>query len=247
MIVSATLIPAETINKYNRKPLEYLEMSTPAIGTQVQLVFRTQFLTFTAELFNKALKEKNYLEVRGQLPNPQNPQAPPIPIQTFSKGNITVFLPLTQAGSPNAVVFEILNNINLEPMYKEEVKAILVALNIFPDIVSDATFNCTTRTKAKTKPLDRLTSMIDQTFLERLSESFAKKLRVCSIRLATTLPLEREGGFQVVVEPLATNPEKEYYLNIAYRTTKMDEFDKFISEFGSDMIQRIMEETKKNV
>jgi len=240
-------ILAETKNKYNRKPIEYLEMATPAIGTQVQLVFRTQFLTFTAELFSKALKEKKYLEVRGQIPNPQNPQAPPIPIQTFSKGNVTVFLPLTQSLSPNAIVFEILNTINLEPMYKEEVKSILTALNIFPDIVSDASFNCTTRTKAKTRPLDRLTSMIDQIFLERISKNFAKKLQVCSIRLATAFPLEREGGFQVVVEPLATNPEKEYYLNIAYKTTKMNEFDKFISEFGSDMIQRIMEETTKNV
>jgi len=221
-------------------------MSTPAIGTQIQLVFRTQFLTFTAELFSKALKEKNYLEVRGQIPNPRSPQAPPIPIQTFSKGNVNVFLLPTQAQSP-AVVFEILNTINLESMYKEEVKAILFALNIFPDIVSDASFNCATRTKAQTKPLDRLTSMVDQTFLNRISKNFAKKLKVFSIRLVSAFPLEREGSFQVTVEPLATTPETEYYLNIAYRTTKMDEFDKFINDFGSDMIQRIMEETKKNV
>lgn len=227
--------------------MEDAEMSALAIGTQVQLVFRTQFLTFTAELFNKVLKEKKYLEVRGQLPNPQIPQGPPISIQTFSKGDVTVLLPPIQPPQPNAIVFQILNTLNLESMYKEEVKTILVALNVFPDIVSDATLSCTTRVKAKTKPLDRLTSVVNQTFLGRISKNFTAELKAYSIRLATTFPLKEEGGVQVIVEPLATNPEKEYYLNISYRTAKMNEFDRFISEFGSDMIQRIIEETEKNV
>ena len=218
-------------------------MSTPAIGTQIQLVFRTQFLTFTAEQFSKALKEKNYLEVRGQIPNPLNPQAPPISIQTFSKGEITVLLPPIPPRTPNQIVFQILNTINLEPKYKEEVKPILIALSMFPDIVSDATFNCNTRRRTKTKPLDKLTSMVDRDFLDRTSKNFATDLRVFSIRLASAFPLEREGGCQVIIEPLTTNPEGEYYLNITYRTTKMNDFEKFISEFGSDMIQRIIEET----
>lgn len=224
-----------------------LKMSTLAIGTQVQLVFRTQFLTFTAELFSKVLKEKEYLEVRGQIPNPTNPQAPPISIQTFSKGDVTVFLPPVQPPNVNAIVFQILNTRNLESLYKKEMKKILLALNMFPDIVSDASLTCTTRMKAKTKPLDRLTSIVNQDFLDRISKNFGTKLKAYSVRLATTFPLDREGGFQVIVEPLVSNPEKEYYLNISYRTTKMNDFDKFISIFGSDMIQRIIEESEKNV
>lgn len=220
-------------------------MSALPIGSQVQLVFRTQFLTFTAELFSKVLKEKEYLEVRGQVPNPHNPQAPPISIQTFSKEDVTIFLPPTQPPSPIPIVFQMLNTVNVEPRYKE-VNAILLALNIFPDVVSDASFSCTTRTKAKTKPLDRLSSIIDQNFLDRIRKNVSTKLRLASVRLVTDFPLEKEG-FQVVIEPLATNPEKEYFLSISYRTTKKSEFDKFVSEFGSDMIQRIIEETEKNV
>jgi len=217
-------------------------MSTLAIGTQVQLVFQTQFLTFTADLFSKALKEREYLEVRGQMPNPQNPQAP-IPIQTFSKGDITVFLPPTQPPNPNAIIFQVLNTVNLGTIYNKEVKEILLRINIYPEIVSDAIFNCITKMEAKAKPLDRLTSMVDRTFIERISNNLGTKMKVSSIRFTTTFPPERVGGFQVVVEPLVSNPEKNYYLNISFKTTRMNEFDKFISEFGSDMIHRIMEET----
>lgn len=221
-------------------------MSTLAIGTQVQLIFRTQFLTFTSDQFSKALTDKEYREARDQIPNPQNPQAP-ILIQTFSKGDVTVFLPPTPSPNPNPIVFQILNTVNLEPKYKEAWE-ILHALNIFPEIVSDASFSCTTRIRAKTKPLDRLTSLVNQAFLDRVSKNFSTKLNVASIRLSSVFPLQqREGGCIVIIEPLASNPESFYFLNISYKTTKMDEFDRFISEFGSDMVQRIIEETEENV
>ena len=222
-----------------------VEMSTLAIGTQVQLVFQTQFLTFTPDQFSKALTERKYLEVRTQIANPLNPQAP-ISVQSFSKENVTVLLPPPIPPNPNPIVFQILNTINLEQKYKE-VKDILIALNIFPEIISNSSFRCTTRTQSKTNPQDRLTSLVDSTFLKKISKNLSTNLKVFSIRFVTVFPLEREGGCQVIIEPLATNPNKEYYLEIIYVTTKINEFDRFISEFGSDMIQRIMEETEKNV
>jgi hypothetical protein len=219
------------------------QMSAFAIGTQVQLLFQTQFLTFTPDQFGKALKDRSFLEVRSQMPNPANPQMP-ISIQSFSKDNMTVMLlPPNPPDQSPIVLFQVLNTINLEQKYKE-IKEILVSLNIYPEIIASSRFKCTTRTKAKTNPKDRLTSLVEPTFLKKMSENLSKELKVFSIRFASDIPLGREGGCQVIIEPLATNPNAEYYVEISYIALDIGEFDKFISEFGSDMIKRIMEENK---
>jgi len=226
--------------------IEPVEMSSLAIGSQVQLVFRTQFLTFTADQFSKALKGTGYLEMRSQIANPQGTQAPPILMQSFSKGDVTVFLPPVQPPNLPIIIFQILNTVNLESKY-EEVKKIRLALNIYPEIISNASFKCTTRRKAKTSPLVSLTSMVDTKYIENISKNLNTELKVASLRFVTSYPLKQEGGCQVIIEPLATSAENEYYLEISYITTKMNQFDEFIDEFGSDMIQRIIEETERNV
>jgi hypothetical protein len=218
-----------------------LKMSTLAIGTQVELVFRTQFITFTPEQFDRALKSKNYIEVRQQV---LDPQGRPVSLQAFSKGDTTVFLPPVSPPAP--VVFRIINTVNLESRYKE-VKEMLIAMNIYPNIVSSASFTCTTRTKAKSKPLERLTSIVNKNFVTRISKNLEAPIKVSSIKLSTSFPMKQEGGYEILIEPLMTNPEEEYYVSIVYTTHKMDDFEKFISQFGSDLIQRIIEEETKNV
>jgi hypothetical protein len=219
-----------------------LKMSALAIGTQVELVFRSQFVTFTAEQFDRALKSKNYIEVRQQT---SDPQGRPISLQAFSKGDTTVFLPPVSAPAP--VVFRIINTVNLELRYKE-VKEMLISMNMYPNIVSSASFTCTTKTKASTsKPLDRLTSIVDRKFVTRISKNLEAPVKVSTIKLTTSFPMKQEGGCEILIEPLMTNPEEEYYLSIVYTTHKMEDFDKFISQFGSDLIQKIIEEETKNV
>jgi hypothetical protein len=219
-----------------------LKLSSFAIGTQVELVFHTQFVTFTAEQFDRALKSKNYIEVRQQV---LDPQGRPVSLQAFSKGDTTVFLPPVSPPAP--VVFRIINTVNLESRYKE-VKEMLIAMNIYPNIVSLASFTCTTRTKAKSKPLERLTSLVNKTFVAKISKNLEATMKVSSIRLGTSFPMKQEVGYEISIEPLMTNAEEEYFISIVYTTHKMDDFDKLISQFGSDLIQRIIEEeTTKNV
>jgi hypothetical protein len=217
-------------------------MSIPAIGTQVELVFQTQFVTFTPEQFMRALKDRNYMEIRGQI---ADSHGQPISIQTFSKGDTTVFLP--SASLPSPIVFRIINTVSLESRYKE-VNDLLVAMNIYPNIISTASFTCMTKAKAKTHPVDKLTSIVDKTFVDRISKNLGTEMKVISVRLGTSFPMKQEGGYEVTIEPLMTNAEEEYFVSIVFRTHKMDEFSKFIDQFGSNMIQKIIEmETTENV
>lgn len=212
-----------------------------SVGSHVQLVFRTKFPTFTPDQFGKALKERAYSMVQGQVANPQNPQAPPIAVQLYSKGNINVFL-LQQL---NQIVFEVLNTVNLQPVY-EEIKKLLFSLNIVSDAILITILNCSTRAKTKTEPQKNLTSLVNRGFLEGITKNLGEKLGVFSIRLATTFPLTKEG-LQIVLEPLGTSPKNEYYLNITYRTPDMNKLNEFVERFGEDLINEIIGEVEKNV
>lgn len=211
-----------------------------AIGSNIQMVFQTKFPTFTPDQFGKALKDKNYIVVQSQITNPQNPQAPPIPIQIFSKENVNVFL----IQNKNEVVFQVLNTVNLETIY-QEISRILVSLNVLADIVLSIRFNFQTKSKATTPPQENLTSLVKHEFLEGIKKSLGKNLQVYTIRLATEFPLGKEG-MQVVLEPLAANPKDDYYLNITYQTTDLNDFNGFVLSFGEEMIQKIIDEVEKN-
>jgi hypothetical protein len=211
-----------------------------SIGSNIQIVFQTKFPTFTPDQFGKALKDKKYMVVQSQISDPQNPQAPPIAIQVFSKDNVNVFL----VQNRNEIVFQVLNTVNLEKIYPE-ISRILISLNVLSDIILGIRFNFTTKSKAKTPPRDNLTSLVKKEFLEGITKSLGKKLEVFTIRLATEFPLGQEG-MQVVLEPLATSPKDEYYLNIAYQTKDLNGFNRFVRKFGEEMIQKIITEVEIN-
>lgn len=232
----------ETIEIYGKYHIESIEMSkyTRSIGSQIQLIFRAKFATFTPDQFRKALKDEHYIEVRQAMPNPQNPQAQPVIVHMFSKENVNVFL----SPIPNTIIFQVLNVVNLKETYKEITK-ILVSLNIYPEIISRAILNCNTRSKAKTQPQKNLTSLVQKDFLEEISKDLGRKLEVSSIRLSTAFPLGTEG-LQVLLEPLGTSPKDEYYLNIIYQTPDKKKFDAFVNKFGDNIIQEIIEEVEKS-
>lgn len=207
------------------------------IGSQVQLIFQTRFPTFTADQFGRALKDKNYVISQAQIALPQNPNAPVI-ANVFSKGNMNVFI------SPNAnqIFFQLLNTIDPQKMLQDEIMPILLSLNIVDDAIFSISFTCTTTVNAVSEePGNALTSLVKEGFLKEMSSILAMKLGVTSIRLATSFPLEAEGGLQIVVEPLGTSPKKKYYLSIAYITANEKEFTKFINSFGEKMIFDVIE------
>ncbi len=210
-----------------------------AVGTQIQLMFQTKFPTFTPEQFSRAMTEREFILVRGKVPNPENPQGPLETVQLFSKGNVNVYL----GGGLNQVHFQILNMLNLNDVYID-VKKILLDLNVISNVISNIGFLCVTTCLSPTKPQDNLTALMNSSFLESMSRALGVEVGISSIRLATTFPLEK-NGVQMLIEPLGTSPEDHFYLNIIYRSSNMDIFNVFIEQFGRTMIQEIIEEVCK--
>lgn len=205
-----------------------------AIGTQVLLVFQTKFPTFTHDQFSNALKERKFSVAPAQIPNLQDPKLGFRSVHLFSKGNVSIFLDLSQ----HRINFQILNMVDLSEIY-EDIKSILLALNVTSNIVSNIVFNCTTSIRTDVKPQEKLTTLVDSKLLKTITDGLGVGFDVISIRLATEFPLGREGS-QIIIEPLGSFPDDHYYLNFLYQTTDMNKFNEFISDFGKDTIQMIL-------
>lgn len=214
-------------------------MSLSAIGTNIEFRFNMKFPTFTPDQYKQNLVERKFTLAQRSIQNPQNPQGPPIIVPIFSKGNMNVIL----GQNMQQIHFQIFNTINLTDVYKD-IKDISVSLSIFDEIIQNAGFNCLSRTKAKNKPQSTLTELTNSNFLNSLEKCFGQKLDVVSLKLATIFPLGMEG-LQVIIEPLATSPNDEYFLNIIYQTNDIKQFDNFIQRFGEKMIQEIADIIEK--
>lgn len=214
--------------------------STSAIGSQVRILYQTNFPTFTPDQVNKILTEKDYISGQSQITNPQDPQIPPRIVPMFSKDNVSIFInqPVNQIG------FLILNTIDLKTVYSE-ISTILSSLNIIPEVTSNINFVCITRSKVRHKPQEQMTSLLKKEFLEELSTDFGEKLEVTSIRLSTSFPPDK--GLEIIIEPLLPNPEDHYFININYQTTEWEKFNTFIGRFGEAIIQGIIDEVEKIV
>jgi hypothetical protein len=169
-----------------------------------------------------------------------------VPVQTFSKGNIAIFLLPSGPSLPPLLVFQILNTVDLNSSSSgsfapnEIINEMLGRLNIVPNVVALITFSCVTMmiTKDRT-PTEVLTSNFKQENLDAISKAVNRKLGVQTIRLGDSFPLEKRG-LQILIEPLVANPNKQYYVNILLHTDDQAEYSQFISYFGEKQIEEIV-------
>jgi hypothetical protein len=217
-------------------------MATRFMGSQIQVVFQVNFPTFTPDQFNQVLKEKGFLLTSSQMVNPQG-QA--VQMQMFSKGNLIVFFaPVPQNPSQFQVVFQALNTVSLAVapsggVLIQDIRDILKGLNIVEDVISLIAFNCTTRETVKIDPAKGLTAGIKPKLLQKIAGALGTDLNVTSLRLGTSLPLLK--GTQIILEPLISDPTKQFYINVIFQTNDMKEFDTFIKGFGEELILSITE------
>lgn len=217
-------------------------MSTKHKGSQIQLVFQVNVPTFTPDQFNQVLKEKGFLMTPGQG---INPQGQPMQLQIFSKGDLVIFFaPVPQNPTQFQIVFQALNTVSLMVtpsggILIEDINDILERLNIVEDVVSLISFNCSTREKADIEPAKSLTAGIKPEVLQRITKALGPGLNVTSLRLGTEIPLKE--GMQLILEPLATDPTRHFFVNVIYQTNDMKKFGKFVKEFGEKVIEDIVE------
>lgn len=214
-------------------------MSIQSVGSNVQIIYQTKFPTFTPDQLMKALKEKEYTPMQGQAADLKNPDAPPITIPAFSKENVNVLYNPNQ----NQLVVQIINTIDLSRVL-QDLKPILVSLNITEDVMAKITFNCKTSVWSSNEPLKTLTALVNSNFLKGINGIVGHELKVATFRLITE-PQPDGDNIQIVLEPLASNLKKQYFFNMAYQTMDMRRFNEFISGFGQNMILSVIKQVQE--
>lgn len=220
-------------------------MSARSVGSQIQLVYQVRFLTFTPDQFTQVLKSKGFGAALTQMTNPQG-QIIQLPL--YSKGNLIVFfvqVPQTPPPPQIQIIFQALNTVSLASAVSggsspnQDIVDILMGLNVVEDVISQATLTCTTRAQSKTDPTKCLTDDIKPELLDKVKKTLGSDLNVTLLRLGTAFPLQK--GVELILQPLPSDPTKEFSVNVIYQTSDMREFEDFISEFGEDKIQSIIE------
>lgn len=216
-------------------------MSAKFVGSQIQLVFQVDYATFTPDQFNQTLKEKGFQITPVQAIGPQGQATP---IQTFSKGNLIIFFVMNPLNpSQIQIVFRVLNTVSLMSgprggMLMQDIKDILAGFNVVEDVISLVSFNCITKAVATFDPTKGLTAGVKPALLKKTTKALGANLKVTSLRLGTDFPLQT--GMQLTLEPLSSDPTKQFFINVVYQTKDMKELDTFIRGFGENTIQDIV-------
>jgi hypothetical protein len=217
-------------------------MLVQAVGSSIQITYQTKAATFTPDQLMRALKEREYVATLAQATDKRNPNAPPIPIPAFSKENVNIFFYSDQ----KMFVVQILNTLDLTSLL-EDLKPILVKLNMTESVIAVITFTCRTAIlSSKKDPQKNLTGLINSKFLDGINSQVNQNLKVGSIRFITEMQEGQDQSLELLLEPLDADPKKEHYSFVmVYKTSDMKKFNDFIGKFGQDMISSIVEQVER--
>jgi hypothetical protein len=189
----------------------------------------------------KALREREYVATLAQATDKRNPNAPPIPIPAFSKENVNIFFYSDQ----KMFVVQILNTIDLTSLL-EDLKPILVKLNMTEDVIAVITLTCRTSIlSSRNEPQRNLTSLLNSKFLDGVNSTMNQNLQVGSIRFMTEKQEGQDQSLELLLEPLDADPKKEYSFVMVYKASEMKKFNDFVDKFGQDMITSIIEQMER--
>lgn len=212
--------------------------SPSAIGSQIRILYQTNFPTFTPNQVSKILREKDYTFGQSTYHDSQNPRLSQITFPMFSKDNLSIYINASQ----NAIGFMILNTVNLDEVY-EEITTILSSLNIVSEVISNISFSLITRYNVDHNPQTQMTALLKTEFVEGLTSALDERLSLSSINLTTSF--SSEEGLTVAFEPLISSPENHYFVSISYQTTEWDSFQSFIEKYRNEILSLIFGEVEK--
>ncbi len=204
-------------------------------GAQIQIVVETQGVVFTPDNLLSVLKNNEFQIVQGLVSNPLNSTLPAQNTQIYSKDSLMIYLLLTQP--LNTLVFALMNTVDLKNQKiggkpsSDMIRDLMDSLNLVDETISAITFNFTTRFIATKKPIDRLSKLIKLDFLRKMKKDpLLRTLNVLSIRLGDVFPIEKQG-FNIVIEPLLSNPEKMFFIQFTKKLINRDSLFEVVNEF----------------
>jgi hypothetical protein len=204
-------------------------------GAQIQIVVETQGVVFTPDNLLSVLKNNEFQIVQGLVSNPLNSTLPAQNTQIYSKDSLMIYLLLTQP--LNTLVFALMNTVDLKNQKiggkpsSDMIRDLMDSLNLVDETISAITFNFTTRFIATKKPIDRLSKLIKLDFLRKMKKDpLLRTLNVLSIRLGDIFPIEKQG-FNIVIEPLLSNPEKMFFIQFTKKLINRDSLFEVVNEF----------------
>lgn len=190
----------------------------------------------------RALRDREYVALQGHATDKRNPNAPPVPIPAFSKENVNIFFYPSQ----NMFVVQVLNTIDITNLL-EDLKPILINLNMTEYVIANITFTCKTAIlSSRNDPQKNLTGLINSKFLDGINSMVDQSLKVGSIRLLTESQYGQDQSLELLLEPLDADPKKEYSFVMVYKTSDMKKFNDFVNnKFGQKMISSIVEQAER--
>ena len=203
-------------------------VKTSEIGSNVIISFQTKYPTFSYADWDKVMTELGFQRVTNTT-TPKGGQPQQI---VFTKENISV-----DVDWQNSILnFRFFNRINVMKVH-DTIQKILLSLKIDPSSINVMGLTCTTMAHDVGIPTDNLTSLISNEAKSRIAKILLSEPTVNSIVFMNKSAEEED--LQIRIEPLFSNPQESFYININYRTKVHEKFDNFIGTFGEDTIKEI--------
>ena len=202
----------------------------------VVLTLRTKYRTFTPDQFTAVFYEKGYTNTQVVANVSDNPVAPPVPTVMFSKGDLLILF----NDSENLIKFHAVNKTDVNELFEGEIKQVLISLNYRPPAVATMKLEMTAVVSGMGSPKKALTSLLDNQFASKIKKMHSMDdMTAASIKMVQSDTAHTES-LTTTLEPLNTDPEKSYFVNIEYVTNDNDKFTNFVRGVGASMIERVV-------
>lgn len=203
------------------------------------LRFQPKYPTYSPETFKKTMDRNGFLLSPGQAKNQAGSQ---IPLEVFSKDDLVVFQ-LPNPNNPGAqpeIWVQVLNNFSLEMAYNKIVKELLSEIKIGEKELSWIDVSIVIYVPTDHDPLRSLSSLLKSKTSREIGKGLVKlPMSITSIKIGSKFPMMQDG-LELVVEPSATRPTEEFYINLHLNTSSVKAFESFTEDYEKGLIDNFI-------
>ena len=196
----------------------------------VVLTLRAKYRTFTPDQFTAVFYEKGYTNTPAVANVSDNPVAPPVPTVMSSKGDLLIL----SNDSENLIKLHAVNKTDVNELFEGEIEQALISPDCRPPAADAMNLETTTGVPGMGSPKKALTSLLDNQFASKIKKMYSMDdMAAASIKMVQSDAAHTES-LTTTLEPLNTDPEKSYFVNIEYVTNDNDKFTNFVRGVEGD-------------